>query len=140
MNSKTMTDSTLANEFATDTMGLVLRIERRRPGPAARAIFDAAEAGNVTVYVPAMVFAEILYLSEKRKIDISLSDVAEHLRQHPNYQEYPMSFAVVRTAAQITDIRELHDRLIAGTARLLDRALITNDPMIQASAFVQTVW
>jgi predicted nucleic acid-binding protein len=87
-----------------------------------------------------MVSAEILYLSEKRKIDISLSDVAAHLRQHPKYQEYPMSFAVVRTAEQITDIRELHDRLIAGTARLLDRALITNDPMIQASAFVQTVW
>jgi predicted nucleic acid-binding protein len=135
-----MTASTLANEFATDTMGLILRIERRRLGPTVRAIFDAAEAGNVTVYVPAMVFAEVLYLSEKQKIDISLSDVAEHLTQHPKYQAYPMSFAVVQTAAQITDIRELHDRLIAGTARLLDRALITNDPIIQASAFVQTVW
>jgi predicted nucleic acid-binding protein len=135
-----MTDSTLTNEFAMDTMGLVLRIERRRLGSTVRVIFDAAEAGHVTVYVPAMVFADILYLSEKRKIDMSLRDVAEHLTQHPKYQVYPMNVAVVQTAAQITDIRELHDRLIAGTARLLDRALITNDPIIQASAFVQTVW
>jgi predicted nucleic acid-binding protein len=87
-----------------------------------------------------MVFAEILYLSEKRKSDMSLSDVAEHLAQHPKYQAYPMNVAVAQTAVQITDIRELHDRLIAGTARLLDRALITNDPIIQAPAFVQTVW
>jgi predicted nucleic acid-binding protein len=51
-----------------------------------------------------------------------------------------MSFAVVQSAAQITDIRELHDRLIAGTARLLDLDLITNDPTIQASDLVRTVW
>ena len=70
-------------------------------GSTVRAIFDAAEAGHVTVYVPAMVFAEILYLSEKRKIDMSLSDVAEHLAQHPKYQAYPMNVAVVQTAAQI---------------------------------------
>jgi hypothetical protein len=47
---------------------------------------------------------------------------------------------VLQSAAQITDIRELHDRLIAATARLLDVALITNDPVIHASAFVKTVW
>ncbi len=51
-----------------------------------------------------------------------------------------MSLAVIQSAAQITDIGELHDRLIAGTARLLDLDLITNDPVIQASAFVKTIW
>ncbi|MFQ6120855.1 MAG: PIN domain-containing protein, partial [Methanosarcinales archaeon] len=89
---------------------------------------------------PAMVFAEILYLSEKQRISISLSEVADYLKKHPYYKEYPMSFAVIQSAAQITDIRELHDRLIAGTARLLNLDLITNDPIIQASAFVRTIW
>lgn len=56
-----MTSSTPVNEFVVDTMGLVLRIERRRLGPRAKSIFDAAESGNAIVYVPAMVFAEILY-------------------------------------------------------------------------------
>lgn len=51
-----------------------------------------------------------------------------------------MGLAVVQSAAQITDIPELHDRLIAGTARTLDLDLITNDPIVQASAFVRTVW
>ena len=135
-----MTDAIPANEFVTDTMALVLRIERRRMGPAIRAIFGAAEAGQATVHVPAMVFAEILYLSERQRISMSLSDLADYLQRYPKYQEYPMSLAVVQSAAQIADIRELHDRLIAGTTRLLDVALITNDPVIQASAFVKTVW
>ena len=129
-----------SSEFVTDTMGLVLRIERRKLGQTAKSIFDSVESGNAIVYVPAMVIAEILYLSEKRRIGISLSEVGDYLKKYPNYKEYPMSFAVIQSAAQINDIGELHDRLIAGTARLLNLALITNDPIIQASAFVKTVW
>ena len=135
-----MTSSTPVSEFVTDTMGLVLRLEQRRMPPTAKAIFDAVESGQAIVYVPTIVFAEILYLSEKRRISLSLHTVAEHLEKFQHYQEYPMSLAVIQAAAQITDIPELHDRLIAGTARLLHLDLITNDPTIQASAFVRTVW
>jgi hypothetical protein len=87
-----------------------------------------------------MVFAEILYLSERRRITLTLREVREHFQQFSHYREYPMSLAVIESAAQITDIPELHDRLIAGTARLLQRDLMTNDPTIQASAFIKTVW
>ena len=135
-----MTSSTPASEFVTDTMGLVLRIEQRRLPPPVKAIFDAVESGNATVYVPTMVFAEILYLAEKQRISVSLRAVAEHLEKFQHYQEYPMSLAVIQAAALITDIPELHDRLIAGTARLLHLDLMTNDPTIQASTFVRTVW
>jgi len=121
-------------------MGLILRIERRKLGATVKPIFDSVESGGAIVYVPALVFAEILYLSEKHRISISLRAVADYLKQFPNYKEYPMSLAVIQSAAEITDIPELHDRLIAGTARLLNLDLITNDPTIQTSAFVKTVW
>jgi predicted nucleic acid-binding protein len=118
-----MSISIPASEFVTDTMGLVLRIERRRLGPVARAIFDAVESGTATVYIPALVFA-----------------VTTYLEQFPSYKEFPMSLAVVQSAAEITDVPELHDRLIAGTARSLNLDLITNDPTIRASTFLKTVW
>ncbi|MGH9428183.1 MAG: hypothetical protein ACRD2L_18010 [Terriglobia bacterium] len=89
-----MTSSTLASEFVTDTMGLVLRIERRRLGSTAKSIFEAAESGTVTLYIPALVFAEILYLSEKRRISISLQAVADYLEQFPHCKELPMSLTV----------------------------------------------
>jgi len=83
-------------------MGLVLRIEQRRLPPPVTAIFDAVESGTATVYVPAMVFAEILYLAEKHRISLSLPAVAEHLEQFQHYREYPMSFAVIQAAAHIS--------------------------------------
>ena len=135
-----MSNASLASEYATDTMGLVLRLEGRQMGPQAQAVFAAAEAGQAVIHIPAMVLAEILYLSEKGRITASLADVARHLQTFPHYRECPMNRTVIEAAAQITDIRELHDRLIGATARWLNVALLTNDPVIQGSAFVKTLW
>lgn len=121
-------------------MGFVLRLEQRRLGSMAKALFEAMEAGTVIVHVPAMVFAEILYLSEKKRIALTLRLVDDYLARFPNCREFPLSSGVIQTAAEITDVPELHDRLIAGTARNRDVELITNDPIIQASAFVRTLW
>ncbi len=85
-------------------MGLVLRIERRRLGTQAKSIFDAAELGTATVYVPAWVFGEMLYLFEKQRIGLNLDAVAHYMAQFPSYKEYPLDLAVVQAAAQITDI------------------------------------
>lgn len=126
-----MTSSTpMSEEYVTDTMGLVLRIEGRKLSSTVKTIFESVESGKVIVYVPGMVLAEILYLSEKGRIKISLGKVEDFLKQYSNYKEYPMNFAVIQSTAQITDIRELHDRLIAGTARLLNLELITNLTML----------
>jgi predicted nucleic acid-binding protein len=121
-------------------MAFVLRLEGRKLGTAARAAFDAAEAGTATIFVPAMLCAEVLYLVEKRRISLTLTDVGAYLKRFPGCVEYPMSLAVVQAAAEINDVRELHDRLIAGTARVLQRPLITNDPTLQASVWITTLW
>ena len=135
-----MSNATLASSYVADTVALVLRIEQRQLGAHAHATFAAMEAGATTIFMPGMVFAEILYLRERNRISASLQDVSAYMQQHTHCQEYPLSQAVVNAAVAIQDIPELHDRLIAATARLLNSALITNDSKIQASNFVQTVW
>jgi len=135
-----MSSATPANEFVTDTMGLVLHLEQRRLGPKAKATFEAMESGTAIIYIPAIVLAEILYLSEKQRISTSVRSVGEYLTQFPNCREMPLNLTVIQSATEITDIPELHDRLIAATARSLNQPLITNDPVIQASAFVTTMW
>jgi predicted nucleic acid-binding protein len=135
-----MSSATLANEFVTDTMGLILRLEQRRLGPKAKATFEAMESGTVIIYIPAIVLAEILYLSEKQRISTSVRSVKDYLTRFPDCREMPLNLTVIQSATEITDIPELHDRLIAATARSLNRPLLTNDPVIQASTFVTTVW
>ena len=135
-----MTNSILSNEYVTDTMALVLHLENRRSSPAVKQIFNGADRGEVTIHIPAIVFAEILYLSEKGRISLSLSDLQTHLASKPNYSPIALNFEIVQNAQLISDIPELHDRLIGSTANLVDLELITNDPKIQNSAFVRTVW
>jgi predicted nucleic acid-binding protein len=135
-----MSSATRASEYVTDTMALVLRLEGRRMGPMARSAFESAESGAAIVHVPAMVLAELLYLSERQRIQAAIGSVVAYLGAHPAVREYPLDLAVIQAAAQITDIPELHDRLIAATARHLKLELVTNDPVIRSLAFLTTVW
>jgi len=52
---------------------------------------------------------------------------------------FPLGLEILESAAEITDIPELHDRLIAATTRYLDLPIITNDPQIINSRFVKNV-
>lgn len=104
-----MNISTPGSEFVADTVAIILRLEGRKMGATAETIFDGVELGNVTVYVPGIALAEILYLSEKKRISASLLDVSNYLQRFPNCKEYPMGLAVISAASQINDIPELHD-------------------------------
>ncbi|MEZ4866308.1 MAG: PIN domain-containing protein [Caldilineaceae bacterium] len=112
------------NDYIADTVALILRLEQRQMGARARAIFADVEAGNASLYVPAMVLAEILYLSERKRIQATLADVRSYMNRYPLCKEQPLSFAMITTAQMITDIPELHDRLIAATAVYLQLPLI----------------
>lgn len=135
-----MSSASPGNEYVSDTMALVLWVEKRKLSPAVKAVFQDVEQGKATVYVPAMVSAEILYLFEKGRISVSPTSLASYLGQHSNFRECSMNLAVVLATAEIKDISDLHDRLIAGTARFLNRPLLTNDPVIRASTFLTTTW
>lgn len=127
-------------QYVTDTMAIVSYLGKRKLPISVKQLFQNADVGLAQIYVPSIVFVEIGYLFEKGRIDVSLSDVLEHLSAFSNYSEKSLSIEVIVESYTITDIPELHDRLISGTAKFLNLELITNDPIIQASSFVKTVW
>ncbi len=59
---------------------------------------------------------EVLHLSEHRRIPIDLGTPDNLLAQSSNYAVVLVGYEVVRAAAGIDDVPELHDRVIAGTA------------------------
>jgi len=135
-----MSNYILAAEYVADTVGLVLHLENRKSGAVAEQIFDSAANAATIIHIPAMVFAEILYLSEKNRIAAILTDALGLVKNSPNFKELAMNGDVIKSAAQITDIPELHDRIISASARHLNIELITNDSKIQSSNFVRTIW
>ena len=127
-------------QYVTDTMAIVSYLSKRKLPLSVKQIFQSADLGLAKILIPSIVFVEIGYLSEKARIDVSLNDVLNHIASFANYSEQSLSFEIIVESYKISDIPELHDRLIGGTAKLLDIELITNDPLIQASAFVKTIW
>jgi predicted nucleic acid-binding protein len=124
------------DSFVTDTQALVkFMMGKRVINDRSHQAFLSADKAQSTIIIPAIVLMEVLYLFEKNRIDNSLFQT-EDLLKSQNYQFEPLSLEILKTASEITDIPELHDRLIAATARYLDIPLITNDPVIRASEFV----
>lgn len=68
-----------------------------------------------------------------------MEDIKNILSDSVNYLEEALTLDIVKSAFEISDIPELHDRLIAGTARHLHIPLITNDPVILGSSFLECV-
>ncbi len=128
------------NEYAVDTMALILRLEKRKLPHKVKTIFEEAENRRAIIHVPSMVFAEIGYLSAKNKIDVSLVEVQRYIDKYPSINEMPLNLRIIRTAMKATNIPELHDQLISATAKELNCPLITNDPEIISSKFVRTIW
>ena len=124
-------------DYVSDTQALVkFMMGKKVINDKAHQAFLAADKGECTIIIPAVVLMEVLYLFEKNRIEFSLLHT-EDLLKGQNYQFEPLSLEILKTASEIDDIPELHDRLITATARYLDIPIITNDPVIRKSQFVK---
>ena len=105
------------DSFVADTQALVkFMMGQKVINDRSHQAFLSADKAESTIIIPAIVLMEVLYLFEKNRIDISLFQT-EDLLKSQNYQFEPLSLQILKTASEITDIPELHDRLIAATAR-----------------------
>jgi len=87
-----------------------------------------------------MVLAEIGYLSEKDRIETNIEEVRTYCDNHKSIKEKEITFRSTENAFTISDIPELHDRIIAGAAMELNLGLLTNDPIMEKSDSVKTIW
>ena len=130
----------MKDNYAADTMAVVLRLERRVLPVNVKDIFAKAESGDLPLFIPAMVVAEIGYLAEKNRIDMTLHSLMSYIQTSETLSIAPINELTVVRAFEIDDIPELHDRLIAAAAAQLKARLITNDPVISSSRHVDTLW
>jgi len=128
------------SSFVVDTMAIVLYLEQRRLSSTVKILFEQTEQNQVNIFIPAMVLAEVLYLSEKGRIFIGINDIKQLIANYSHFQICSLDFSIIEATYKINDIKELHDRVIAATAFHLDVPLITNDPIIAQSQFVETIW
>lgn len=114
----------------------------RLSGSARALIEEAAMAGD-QIGISAITLTEIVYLSEKGRIDPEALDRVFTVLGEPEsvIRELPLDRAVVAVMASIdrNEVPDLPDRIIVATARLYDVPVINRDRQIRLSN-VDTVW
>lgn len=124
--------------YVTDTHPLVWYLLGSLPENV-DLIFTSAEKGDAIIYIPTIVLAECMYLVESGKIEIDFKDLLGRLEASRNFIPVSFNFQVLKLLPEII-LRELHDRIIVATAKILDARLITKDEEIRESGMVETVW
>jgi len=108
---------------------------------AARRIFERADDGVETIYIPCIVFFELLYLVEKRKVSVDFDGLVSMFTYSTNYLVEPLCAPVIEKTREIPReiVSDPWDRLIAGTSMHLNLPLITRDKTLRRIG-LKTIW
>ncbi|HAG51707.1 MAG: hypothetical protein A2X87_06815 [Deltaproteobacteria bacterium GWC2_42_51] len=93
-----------------------------------------------TIIVPAVVLAEIMFISKKGKINLTFKETLNKIKEYENFEIAPLDIDILVIADKIEANMEMHDRLIIATALYFDAILITKDEQIKKAGIVSSVW
>jgi len=114
-----------------------------RLSATARTMIEEAAAGGDQIAFSSITLAEIIYLSEKGRIDPATLDrlLTAVDSEDAVLVEVPFDRHVAQALREVerTQVPDLPDRIIAATALHLDLPLISRDGKIQL-ADVNTIW
>ena len=108
--------------------------------PAVRDVFGMAETGEATIIVPAIVIAELYYVSVKNHKPISVSIFLEDLLSRGWLELTDLGRPQLEYLDRIPEITEMHDKLIAAESIILGAPLLTRDVLLLESPNVETIW
>ncbi len=126
--------------YLVDTVALVRHFTRNpNIGMQARTVFREIETNKDTIIVSVVSLMEILYLSEKGRINVDLSNTLERVRSSSVYDIINLTPDILLVAKTV-EFYELHDRLILATAKYLGVPVISSDSRFSEIADIRTIW
>jgi len=124
-------------QYLLDTVTIVRHFSGvGKIGKKARGVLN--DSGNVFI-ISVISLMEIMYLSEKHRIDISLTETFDRIDSSSLYSTIDLTPEILKMA-ETTLFAELHDRLILSTAKWLDIPLISSDTRFEGIEGIQLIW
>lgn len=111
-----------------------------RLGPNAQRAFDEGERGQATVYVPAIVLAELCYLNRKFGRPLDFAAEFRRLSGAEQIELVPLMPRDVLKLDEMPEHLEMHDCMIACAAHRIGAAVLTKDHAIGSIPGFATVW
>ena len=124
--------------YLLDTVTLIRHFtETGTIGKSAKKILDSEDQYDFVVSVISLM--EIMYLAEKHRINISLSQTINQLNNSLLYKIVDLNPEIILVANSI-DFFELHDRLILATTKWLDIPIISSDRKFDDVPEIKVIW
>lgn len=123
--------------FVTDTHPLLWHMtDDTRLSLRVKKIFD-----NDYIFIPCIVFFELLYLVEKKRIVSDFDSFITLVSSSENYNVEPLCLPIIQTTKTIPreKVPDPWDRLIAATSIHLSLPLITRDATLREIG-LEVVW
>jgi len=127
--------------YVIDTNALYwYRQNVRRLGLAADAVLRLAAQGGARIIVPAIVVAELYYLTQKVGAPVTPSAVLAHIADSREFVFSALGQAQLENMAVASAVPEMHDRLIAAEALTYGAPVISSDQALRSSGVVDVIW
>ena len=131
----------MADRYVIDTVAFIYYLAEILPAKVEK-IFQSAEKGDVKLILPSISIGEAIYVFKKQKksrADEEISKMLENLGKCTYIEVKDLDLQDWKNLA-VSNIPELHDRMVVAIARKYKVPLITNDGEIIKSGEVKTVW
>jgi len=128
--------------FVTDTHSLVWYMTSdSKLSTKAKGIFQKVDNFEDYIFIPCVVFFELLYLVEKKKIVADFDSFPVMVSPSKNYTIEPLCLPIIEKSRRIPRERvaDPWDRLIAATSMHLNFPLITRDETLREIG-LEVVW
>lgn len=127
--------------FVADTHALLWWFtDSPRLGKKAAEIFQGCEKGESIVFIPTIVVAEALSIFDKKRVSFDFKKLLKRINDSEHFVLVSLDYPVLQKMIELTDIPELHDKIIVSTANYLDLPIITKDTVLRNLSHVKTVW
>ena len=103
-------------------------------------IFEKCEAGESIIFIPSIVIAESLSIFDKKRISFNFKNLFKKINDSENLVIIALDYPILEKMVALKEIPELHDKIIASTAKYLKVPIITKDKALQAFKTVKTIW
>ena len=120
--------------FVTDTHSLIWYLtDDPQLSINAKEVFQKADNFQDHIFIPCIVFFELLYLIEKKKVIINFDDFLEMVSSSKNYKVEPLCLPIIEKSKIIPrhKVADPWDRIIAATSMHLNLPLITRDRILR---------
>jgi predicted nucleic acid-binding protein len=127
-------------QYLLDTVALIRHfVGKGKIGKRALRILDEIEKSEDRLLISVVSLMEVMYLSEKNRIDISLQETLDNIESSKKYTIVDLNADILKVAETIS-FYELHDRIILATAKWLQIPVISSDEKFCKIQDINIIW